>query len=74
MSRFNEIEIALVERLRALKAKPGRTINLLDVSTPLNAAGYERDEILDVLSALEQDGILAFAPADRLRIVKPLPD
>ncbi|MGF9564312.1 hypothetical protein [Neorhizobium sp. JUb45] len=73
MSRFNEIEIALVERLRVLKAKPEKTINLVDISTPLNAAGYARDEILAVLSALEQDGILAFAPGDRIRILKVLP-
>lgn len=74
MSRFNEIELALVERLRVLKAKPEKTINLLDITTPLNAVGYTRDEILGVLQALEQDGILAFVPGDRLRILKALPE
>lgn len=74
MSRFNEIEIALVERLRVLKAAPEKTINLLDMSGPLQAFGYAQDEILEVLSALEQDGILVFAPGDRVRILKPLPD
>lgn len=74
MSRFNEIEIALVERLRVLKAAPEKTINLLDISTPLQAPGYAHNEILEVLSALEQDGILVFAPGDRVRILKSLPD
>ncbi|MGI2033185.1 hypothetical protein ACRQ1B_12425 [Rhizobium panacihumi] len=74
MSRFNDIEIALVARLRALKAEPEKTINLLDITTPLNAAGYGREEIIEVLSALEQDGILVFAPGDRLRMVRRLPD
>lgn len=74
MSRFNDIEIALVARLHVLKAKPDKTINLLDISDPLNALGYARDEIMEVLVALEQDGILVFAPGDRLRILKVLPE
>ena len=74
MSRFNEIEITLVERLRVLKAAPEKTINLLDISGPLQVSGYAQDEILEVLSALAQDGILVFAPGDRVRILKPLPD
>ncbi len=74
MSKFNEIEIALVERLRILKAAPEKTISLVDITAPLQDVGYVQVEILEVLSALEQDGILVFAPGDRVRILKPLPD
>ncbi len=74
MSRFNEIEIALVERLNALKAEPGKIINLTDLSPRLNALGYAKDEVLAVLLALEQDGIFVFAPGNRLRILKALPE
>jgi hypothetical protein len=74
MSRFGETETALVERLRVLKAAPDMSINLVDLGTPLHAAGYSQEEIGAVLDALEQDRILAYAPGNRLLILKNLPD
>ena len=73
MSRFNQIEIAVIDRLRALKAKPDKTLNIADIADPVNAMGYSQDEIADVLSAIEQDGIVAFVPGNRLKILKRLP-
>jgi predicted transcriptional regulator len=74
MSRFNEIEAALVGRLRTLKAKPDMTINLFEIGIPLKASGFSQDEIIEVLAALEQDGIVALVPGNRLRMLKALPD
>jgi len=73
MSRFEDTETAVTEKLRALKLKPDMTINLFDIGIPLNAAGFSQEEIMAVLVALEQDKIVAFSPGNRLRLVKPLP-
>ncbi len=73
MSRFSETEAALMERLRALKSVPDMSINLHDVGAPLQAAGFNQDEIMAVLAALEQDKIIALAPGNRLQILKELP-
>ncbi|KXG87444.1 hypothetical protein [Agrobacterium bohemicum] len=73
MSRFNDIEAALLSRMRALKAKPEKTINFLDLCLPLGDAGFTRNEIMEVLSALEQEKIIAFSPGNRLLILKKLP-
>lgn len=74
MSGFNETEAALLSRLRALKAKPDMTINLLDVSSPLGDAGFAQDEIMEVLSALEQERVISFSPGNRLLMLKKLPE
>lgn len=74
MSRFEDTETALLERLRALKAKPEMTINLFDIGVPLTAAGFTQDEIMAVLSALEQDKIVAYGRGNRLLILKELPE
>jgi hypothetical protein len=58
MGRFEDTEAAIAQRLRAMKAKPEMTINLVEFSTPLTASGYTQDEI---------------APGNRLRLIKPLP-
>jgi len=73
MSRFEDTEAAVTEKLRALKMKPDVTINLFDIEVPLNAAGFSQEEIMAILYALEQDKIVAFAPGNRLRLLKPLP-
>ncbi|PYE94026.1 hypothetical protein C8J35_11181 [Rhizobium sp. PP-F2F-G38] len=73
MSRFEDIEAATLERLRALKAKPEMTINLIDMGAPLNAAGYSQEEVLQVLLAFEQEKLVALAPGNRLLILKDLP-
>lgn len=73
MSRFEEIETALMERLRALKAKPEMTINMFDISVPLSAVGFTQDEIRTVLDALEQDKFVANGPGNRLAILRGLP-
>lgn len=73
MSRFEDTETALTERLRALKAKPEMSINLLDIDISLNADGYSQDEIMAVLRALEQDKIIALSPGNRLLMLKELP-
>ncbi len=72
MSRFDDTENALIGRLRALKAKPDVTINLLDINDRLGADGYTPGEIKAVLRALEQDGVIAFATANRILILKAL--
>lgn len=74
MSRFLETETALLGRLRALKSRPGMSINLRDVAAPLHAAGFVQDEIMAVFTALEQDKIIALAPGNRLLILIELPD
>lgn len=74
MSRFTETEIALIERLRALKALPDMSINVFDIGVPLTAAGFTQDEIMEVLYALEQDKIVALLPGNRLMMLKELPD
>lgn len=73
MSRFDDTEAAVLLRLRALKAKPEVTINLLDLHISLNAAGYSQQDVREVLLALEQEKIVAFGPGKRLRILKDLP-
>jgi len=73
MSRFSETENALIARLRALKAKRKVTISLLDISDPLRESGFTHDEILAVLRAIEQDKIIAFTTANRIRMLKDLP-
>lgn len=74
MSRFTETEIALIERLRALKALPDTSINVFDIGVPLTAAGFTQDEIMEVLFALEQDKIVALLPGNRLMMLRELPD
>ncbi|MBB3318721.1 MULTISPECIES: hypothetical protein [unclassified Rhizobium] len=73
MSRFEDTEAAVTEKLRALKLKPDMTINLFDIAVPLNAAGFSQEEIMAILYALEQDKIVAFAPGNRIRLLKRLP-
>jgi len=73
MGRFEDTEAAVTQRLRAMKIGPEMTANLLELGTPLNAAGYTQDEITAVLEALAQDRILEFAPGNRLRLLKRLP-
>ncbi|KRB59103.1 hypothetical protein ASE04_27300 [Rhizobium sp. Root708] len=73
MSRFEETETALIEKLRSMKVKPDVTINLLDIREPLNAAGFTQEEIMVVLHALEQDRIVVFTPGNKLKLLKPLP-
>jgi DNA-binding transcriptional MerR regulator len=72
MSRFDDTENALIARLRALKAKPDVTINLLDVIERLGVDGFTPAEIKEVLRALEQDGVIAFATANRILMLKAL--
>jgi len=74
MSRFAETEIAVVERLRNLKAAPEMAINVSDVGEPLKADGFDLDEIKAVLDALEQDRILSYGSGNRLLILKDLPE
>lgn len=74
MNRFSEIELALLERLHTLKATPEMSFNLNDVALPLNAAGFSQSEIIAVLDALEQEKVVAYAPGNRLLILKDLPD
>jgi hypothetical protein len=73
VNRFSETENALVERLRALKAAPEMSLGLLEVAMPLSAAGFTQEEIKAVLDALEQEKILAYAPGNRLLILKEPP-
>lgn len=73
MSRFEDTEIAISQRLKALKAKPDKTLNRPDIDEPLKADGFTDDEITAVLNALEQDKILAFLPGNRLSVLKALP-
>lgn len=73
MSRFDETEAALLERLRALKARSEMTISLADIGTPLNADGFSNAEIMAVLVAFEQEKSVAFGPGNRLLILKDLP-
>lgn len=73
MSRFEDTEAALLERLRALKAKPEMTINLFEIGVPMSAAGFIQDEIMAVLDAFEMDRLIAYGPGNRLVILKELP-
>ena len=73
MSRFEDTEIGVMDRLRAMKAEPDTTVNLLDLEDHLYAAGFSQDEIAGVLSALEQDRLLEITPGNRLRLLKALP-
>lgn len=74
MNRFSTTEAALLDRLRALKATPLKSLNLIDINLSMRDDGFSPDEISAVLVALEQDRILARAPGDRLMILKELPD
>lgn len=73
MNRFSETETVLLERLHALKAAPEMSINLLDISTPMHAAGFSQDEIMAVIGAFEQEKLLACVPGNRLLILKEIP-
>ncbi len=59
-----------MDRLRALKVAPNMSISLLDVGTPLFAAGFSREEITAALNALEQESIVTQAPGNRLLILR----
>ncbi len=74
MSRFTETEVALLNRLRALKAKPDVVINLFDIGVPLSADGFTQQEMIAVLDALEQDKVIAYGPGNRISILKDLPE
>lgn len=74
MARFSETEAAVIARLRALKAKPDMSISLSDIAVPLTEAGFTQDEIMDVMNALEQELVIAFAPGNRVLILKDLPE
>ncbi|KIQ03425.1 hypothetical protein RU07_08190 [Agrobacterium tumefaciens] len=74
MNRFFETEVALLERLRTLKASPEMSFNLNDIAMPMNAAGFSQSEIIAVLDAFEQEKVVAYAPGNRLLILKDLPD
>lgn len=74
MSRFAETEIALNERLRALKAKPGMSIAFYDIAVPMSAAGFTQEEIMAVLDALEQEKVVGYGPGNRLLVLKDLPE
>jgi tellurite resistance protein len=74
MDRFSETEIALLTRLRALKAKPEMAINLFDIGVPLSADGFSQDEMMAVLQALEQEKVIAFGPGNRISILRELPE
>jgi hypothetical protein len=73
VSRFEDTEIALIDELRALDRKLDMTVNLLNIEESLNAIDFLQDDIMSVLSALEQDRIIEFVPGKRLRQLKPLP-
>ncbi|MDP9840758.1 hypothetical protein J2T09_005546 [Neorhizobium huautlense] len=70
----SETEIALLTRLRALKAKPEMAINLFDLGVPLNADGFSQDKIMAVHLALEQEKVIAFGPDNRISILGKLPE
>ena len=72
MSRFEDTEAAVIDRLRTMRAAPEMTVNLVDVVVPLNAAGFSQEKIVEVLSALEQDRFVEFASGNRLRLLKIL--
>lgn len=74
MNRFSETEVALLERLRTLRASPEMSFNLNDISLPMNAAGFSQNEIIAVLDAMEQEKVVAYAPGNRLLILKDLPN
>ncbi|WP_311273384.1 MULTISPECIES: hypothetical protein [unclassified Rhizobium] len=59
MSRFNDTEAAVLSRLRALKAKPEMTFNLLDIGSPMGDAGFAQGEIMEVLIASEHEKMIA---------------
>jgi hypothetical protein len=73
MARFGDTEGAIVQRFRAMKAKSEKIVNVVELSIPLNASGYTKDEIAAVLRAFEQDHIVSIAPGNRLRLIRPLP-
>ncbi|NKL15505.1 hypothetical protein GFL78_26825 [Rhizobium leguminosarum bv. viciae] len=68
MSRFTETEIALIERLRALKAARDVSIAIPDIGVPPDAAGFSQE--VGVLRALEQDKVIAFGAGNRLLMPK----
>ena len=72
MNRFDQTEIAVSDRLRLLKAKPEKTFNLTDISVPLADVGFTQEEIMAVLTALEQDRMIAFIPGSSLLMLKKL--
>lgn len=74
MARFLETEAAVLARLRALKARPDMSFNLLDIGVPLTDAGFAQEEIMDVMFAFEQELLIAFAPGNRVLILRALPE
>ena len=74
MSRFAQTEAALLKRLRAMGAAPDMSINLFDIGVLLGASGFTQEEMIGVLDALEQEKFIAYAPGNRLQILKELPE
>jgi hypothetical protein len=74
MSRFSETEVALVARLRELKAAPDMSFNLGDSQVFMQALGFSHKDTIGVLDALEQDKLVAYGPSDRLIVLKTFPE
>lgn len=77
MSRFDEIEIAIIELLHSLN--PTVPISLYDVGVPLVGAGFGQEEIINVLFAMKEAGTIDFIDGNHLCITasfpaKPTPD
>jgi hypothetical protein len=73
MSKIEDINTALLKRLRALNVTPGVSISMFDIGVPLIAEGFSEEEIMSAVFALEEEERVAFVPGNRLQLLKPLP-
>ncbi len=54
------------------KADPAQPISLLEIGPPLVAKGYDQEEIVNALYALQNEGVLSLISGNRLQVTKPL--
>jgi hypothetical protein len=66
MSRYDEIRADLIDILNGLR--PDAT-SLYAVGVPMVGKGFNQDEILNALMALDRENIIELLPGNRLRVL-----
>lgn len=72
MERHEATKAAILDLLRDKHLQAGSAIGMYEIGVPLVANGFEQDELLNALFALESDGTIELLEANGLRLLKPL--
>lgn len=72
LERHEATKAAILDLLREKQTQAGSAIGMYEIGAPLVANGFEQDELLHALFALENDGTIELLEANGLRLLKPL--